>query len=80
MAKTMARLENGVVVNIEWLSDRTAETDCLKEAFDYPVEIGDTYSEGRYYRNGEVVLNNTEILLQANHEYTQALTTLGVEI
>lgn len=80
MAKTMARLENNIVTNIEWCSDRTKETECLKEAFDYPIEVGDVYSEGRYYRNGEVVLNNMETLQQTTTEYVQALTTLGVKI
>lgn len=80
MAKTMARVENNVVINIEWCSDRTAETEYLKEAFDYPITVGDVYSEGKFYRNGEVVLNNMETLQQTTAEYAQALTTLGVEI
>lgn len=64
MAKNMARIDNGIVVNIQWCSDVTRETDVLKDMGDRPVAIGDTYSEGEFYHDGEKVL--TEL------EYTQA--------
>ena len=57
MAKNMARLENGVVVNIEWLPDRAVETDTLKNMGDIPAGIGDTYSEGKFYRDGVEVVS-----------------------
>lgn len=67
MAKNMARIENGVVVNIEWSSDRRTETDTLKNIEDRPVGIGDTYSEGKFYRNGEVILTTAEKLADAEN-------------
>lgn len=72
MAKTMARLENNIVTNIEWCSDRTAETEYLKEAFDYPVGIGDTYYDGRFYRDGVLILSAVEELQQQIAELDNA--------
>ena len=60
MAKNMARIENGIVVNVEWCSDETPETDVLKNMGSYMAAIGDTYSDGFFYRNGERVLTNVE--------------------
>ena len=55
MAKNMARIENGLVVNIEWCSDRQAPTDTLINLGDRPVAIGDTFDGADFYRNGEKV-------------------------
>ncbi len=41
---------------------------------DRPVGIGDTYSEGKFYRDGEEVLTAQEEIEQ----YKAALQTLGV--
>lgn len=41
---------------------------------DRPVGIGDTYSEGKFYRNGKEVLTAQEEIEQ----YKAALQTLGV--
>lgn len=41
---------------------------------DRPVGIGDTYSEGKFYRDGEEVLTTQEEIEQ----YKAALQTLGV--
>ena len=61
MAKNMARLDNNnIVINIEWMADFVIESDSLKEIYDYLVEIGDTYKDGRFYRNGEMILSNIE--------------------
>lgn len=61
MAKNMAKLdENNVVINIEWLSDTKTETNTLKEVYDYSVMIGDTYENGKFYRNGEIILTPIE--------------------
>lgn len=67
MAKNMARIENGIVVNVEWCSDRMAETDTLKNTKDRPVANGDTYAEGKFYRNGELILNTEERLADAEN-------------
>ena len=62
MAKSMARIENGSVVNIEWCSDVTAETDTLKNVDDRLIEVGDTYSKGKFYRDGEEILTTADKL------------------
>lgn len=41
---------------------------------DRPVGIGDTYSEGKFYRDGKEVLTSQEEIAQ----YKAALNTLGV--
>jgi hypothetical protein len=66
MAKNMARLEDGIVINVEWCSDSTAETDILKEVGDRPVGIGDIYKEGYFWRDGEKILSEVEELRIAN--------------
>ena len=78
MAKNMARIENNIVVNIEWCSDGMAETDTLKNTEDRPVGIGDTYESGKFYRNGEEILTPLEEALKKNAEYEAALRTVGV--
>lgn len=55
MAKTMARIAGGIVTNLEWYSDYTPETQDLKNALDIPVSIGDTYREGKFFRQGAEV-------------------------
>lgn len=67
MAKNMARIENGTVANILWCSDGTAETDTLRNIKDRPVGIGDTYSDGNFYRNGELILSIAERLVDAEN-------------
>jgi len=80
MAKNMARIENGVVVNIEWVSDKIQETDFFKNIGDRPVEINDTFDGEFFYRNGEKVLTALETLQTNNTEYVTALQMLGVEV
>ena len=60
MAKNMARIENGQVVNIEWSADSTPESDTLKDIADRPVDIGDTYENGKFYRKGIEVMSYVE--------------------
>lgn len=65
MAKSMARIDNGIVVNVEWCSDRASETDTLKDAGDRFVAIGDTYADGHFYRAGEMIMSTAEKLADA---------------
>lgn len=74
MAKTMAKLNGGIVENILWCSDWQDETSTLKDCRDYPVMIGDTFEGGRFYRNGERIMSAEEQL----SEMRQALNILGV--
>ena len=60
MAKTMAVIDNGVVTNMIWCSDYTPETDTRKDPGDRPVGIGDTYADGRWYRDGVEILTPLE--------------------
>lgn len=82
MAKNMALVENGIVVNVLWCSDRALETETLIDTADRPVGIGDTYTDGKFYRDGEEVLTPLEEALKQNAAYEQALseieTALGV--
>ena len=84
MAKSMASIENGVVSNILWCADREPETDSLIDTADRPVAIGDTYENGKFYRNGEEVLTPLQEALKKNAEYEDALSeieaALGVSV
>lgn len=60
MAKNMARIEDGVVINIEWCANACEESDTLKDINDYNVEIGDTYDGTYFYHDGERLLSTLE--------------------
>ena len=76
MAKNMARIENGIVVNVEWCSDKMSETNTLINIEDRPVKIGDTYKEGKFYRNGEEIFTPLEEAQKKNAEYESALAEI----
>lgn len=82
MAKSMALIENGTITNMLWCSDYEPETDILINPADRPVAIGDTYSNGKFYRDGAEILSPLEDALKKNAEYESALseieTALGV--
>lgn len=60
MAKTMAVITQGVVTNVIWCSDYTQETATRKDPGDRPVGIGDTYADGKWYRDGVEILTPLE--------------------
>lgn len=61
MAKTMAHIDNnGIVINMIWCSDAEPETDTLKSPGERSVGIGDTYRDGRFYRDGVEILTPLE--------------------
>ena len=76
MAKSMALIENGAVTNVLWCSDPEPETDILINPADRPVGIGDTYSNGKFYRGGVEILTPLEEALKKNAEYESALTEI----
>ena len=84
MAKSMALVENGVVVNVLWCSDRESETETLIDTEDRPVAIGDSYECGKFYRNGEEVMTPLQAALNKIDEYEAALSeieaALGVSV
>lgn len=67
-----ALIESDTVINIIWLSQSNASDfpDAVKYD-DRPVQIGDSYIDGIFYRDGEKVLTNQE-------DMQAALELLGV--
>jgi len=63
MAKPMAKVENGRVVNMEWCPGQTPESETLKDLQGCPVGIGDTYVDGKFYRAGVEILTPLEAAL-----------------
>ena len=80
MAKNMARIEDNVVINIEWCSDETIQTDTLVNTEDRLVNIGNTYIDGKFYDNGIEVLTEKEILYKQLAEYETNLAELDALI
>ncbi len=60
VAKTMAIVADGAVTNIIWCSDYTPETSTRKDPKGRSVCIGDTYADGRWYRDGVEILTPLE--------------------
>ena len=70
-----AIVAGGAVTNIIALRETNAgECPDAVALHDRPVGIGDTYSDGKFYRDGEEVLTAQEEIEQ----YKAALQTLGV--
>lgn len=76
MAKSMALIENGTVANMLWCSDSEPETDILLDPADRPVAIGDTYNDGKFYRDGVEIRAPLEEALKKNAEYEAALSEI----
>ena len=74
MAKTMALLEDNVIVNLLWCSNSEEETDALKEVGDYELRIGDTFEDG-----SELLTPLEEAELKTA-EYYNSLTDLVEEV
>lgn len=71
MAKSMAIVVDGVVTSMMWCSDYAQETDTRKDPGDRPVGIGDTYLDGKWYRDGTEILTPLE---QAQKELEELKT------
>ena len=75
-----ALIDSGIVANIISLNDRNANDFPTAVKFgDRPVGIGDTYADGKFYRDGVEVLTQMEQAQAEMTEYKAALQTLGVE-
>lgn len=75
-----ALIENGIVTNVIWLYETNAEEfPGAVKLGERQVEIGDTYEDGRFCRDGVEVLTAEEEAVQAAALYAEALETLGVE-
>lgn len=78
MAKNMARINSGVVVNVEWWGDSTEDTETLISVYDRPVAAGDSYEGGKFYRDGVEVLTPMEEMQTEIADMQNALNALGV--
>ena len=75
-----AIVTDGVVTNIIALNDRNAsDFPTAVKLGDRPVGIGDTYADGKFYRDGMEVLTPMEQAQAEIAEYKAALHELGVE-
>lgn len=75
-----ALIDNGTVANIIALNDRNAsDFPAAVKLGDRPVGIGDTYTDGKFYRDGVEVLTPMEQAQAEIETYKSALTELGVE-
>ena len=75
-----ALIEGGIVTNVIVLNDRNAsDFPTAAQLSDRPVDIGDTYTDGKFYRDGKEVLTPMEQAQAEITEYKAALNTLGVE-
>lgn len=79
MAKNMARLADGVVVNLEWCSDEVPETAELREYEGYAIRIGDSWEDGKWMRDGAAVLTEAQIAAQVAAEETARITAAKQE-
>lgn len=77
MAKSMALIENGTIINMLWCSDSEPETATLVNPADRPVGIGDTYSDGKFYRDSVEILTPLEEALKENAEYKNLIASLS---
>ena len=74
-----ALVENGIVTNIIWLNERNeAEWPNAVRLYDRMVEVGDTYTDGKFYRDGKEVLTPLEAAQLESETYKTALQILGV--
>lgn len=75
-----ALIDNGIVTNIIALNDRNAsDFPTAVKLDDRPVGIGDTYTDGKFYRDGVEVLTPIEQAQVEIDAYKAALHELGVE-
>lgn len=75
-----ALIDNGIVTNIISLNDRNAsDFPTAVKLGDRPAGIGDTYADGKFYRDGVEVLTQMEQAQEEIDAYKAALNELGVE-
>ena len=75
-----ASITDSIVTNIIALNDRNAgDFPSAVKLGDRPVAIGDTYTDGKFYRDGVEVLTPMEQAQAEIDAYKAALNELGVE-
>lgn len=76
-ATNFAIVENGVVSNVLWgMVYNSDEWPNAIQVNDLAVQIGDSYENGKFYRNGEEVLSRAE----EEADMREALSILGVKV
>ena len=76
-----ALIENGVVTNVIWLyPGNVKDFPNAVPLGDVPAGIGDTYSDGVFYRDGERVLTVAEQAEKEAADMKEALALLGVNV
>ena len=76
-----ALIKNNIVTNIIWLYHNN--DNIFPNAVplnNVPANIGDTYEDGIFYRNGERILTNEELLLKQNTEKDAIIAELDAAI
>ena len=75
-----AIVTDGIVTNVIALNDRNAsDFPTAVKLGDRPVGIGDTYTDGKFYRDGVEVLTPMEQAQAEIDAYKAALQELGVK-
>lgn len=76
-----AIINDGIVENIIWLSESNQHDfpDAVKIG-DRPVGVGDTFADGKFYRDGVEILTQLEMKESENAEMRTALDVLGVAV
>ena len=76
-ATNFAIIENGVVSNVLWgMVYNSDEWPNAIQVNDLAVQIGNSYENGKFYRNGEEVLSRAE----EEADMREALSILGVKV
>lgn len=76
-----ALIENDHVVNVIWLNPAN-EKDFVNAVpvEGLPVQAGDAYVDGEFYRDGEKVLSPSHTARAEQDELKEALSILGVNV
>lgn len=74
LVSNYALVDNGIVTNVIWLAANNAsEFPNAVLLGDLPVTTGDTYIDGKFYRNGKEVKTALVMVSEENSELTTLL-------